>query len=154
MRVWTDDALRWVDARWLGVPGWTFPWRPTRYSAYGIGAPIAIVVIATATRLFGSGLWTIVYGLTIAIAVTTYTMRLVDDERPASTLPALVWGELGATRDSRHNRSQHGVLSLAAIPIFIQAPDGAALHLLCPPTAPNYPLHRLFHRPPPPQEHA
>ena len=98
MRVSTDDALRRVDARWLGVPGWTFPWRPTRYSAYGIGAPIAIAVIFTATRLFGSGLWTIVYGLTIAIAVTTYTMRLVDDERPASTLPALVWGELGAPR--------------------------------------------------------
>ena len=154
MRVWTDDALRRVDARWLGVPGWTFPWRPTRYSAYGIGAPIAIVVIATATRLFGSGLWTIVYGLTIAIAVTTYTMRLVDDERPASTLPSLVWGELGAPRDSRYNRSHHGVLSLSAIPIFVPAPDGAALHLLCPPTAPNHLLHRLFHRPLPPQEHA
>src|SRR6478735_7229020 len=91
MRVWTDDALRRVDARWLGVPGWTFPWRPTRYSAYGIGAPIAVVVIAAATRLFGPGLWTVVYGLTIAIAMTTYTMRLVDDERPAGTLPALVW---------------------------------------------------------------
>ena len=154
MRVWTDDALRRVDARWLGVPGWTFPWRPTRYSAYGIGAPVAVVVIAAATRLFGSGLWTVVYGLTIAIAVTTYTMRLVDDERPASTLPALVWGELGAPRDSRHNRSHHGVLSLAAIPIFIPAPDGTALHLLCPPTAPNHLLHRLFHRTPPPQEHA
>ena len=153
MRVWTDDALRRVDARWLGVPGWTFPWRPTRYSAYGIGAPVAIVVIFTATRLFGSGLWTVVYGLTIAIAVTTYTMRLVDDERPASTLPPLVWGELGAPRDSRHNRSHQGVLSLAAIPIFIQAPDGTALHLLCPPTAPNHLLHRLFHRPPPPREH-
>jgi len=154
MRVWTDDALRRVDARWLGVPGWTFPWRPTRYSAYGIGAPVAIVVIFTATRLFGSGLWTVVYGLTIAIAVTTYTMRLVDDERPASTLPSLVWGELGAPRDSRYNRSHHGVLSLAAIPIFIPAPDGTALHLLCPPAAPNHLLHRLFHRTPPPQEHA
>jgi len=154
MRVWTDDALRRVDARWLGVPGWTFPWRPTRYSAYGIGAPVAIVVIAAATRLFGSGLWTVVYGLTIAIAVTTYTMRLVDDERPASTLPPLVWGELGAPRDSRHNRSHQGVLSLAAIPIFIQAPDGTALHLLCPPTAPNNLLHRLFHRPQPTREHA
>ena len=154
MRVWTDDALRRVDARWLGVPGWTFPWRPTRYSAYGIGAPVAIVVIAAATRLFGSGLWTIVYGLTIAIAVTTYTMRLVDDERPASTLPPLVWGELGAPRDSRHNRSHQGVLSLAAIPIFIQAPDGTALHLLCPPAAPNSLLHRRFHRPLPTREHA
>ena len=137
MRVSTDDALRRVDARWLGVPGWTFPWRPTRYSAYGIGAPIAIAVIFTATRLFGSGLWTIVYGLTIGIALTTYTMRLVDDERPASKLPALVWGELGAPRDSRLNRSQRCVLSLAAIPIFIPAPNATSLQLLCPVTAPN-----------------
>jgi len=152
MRVWTDDALRRVDARWLGVPGWTFPWRPTRYSAYGIGAPVAIVVIAAATRLFGSGLWTIVYGLTIAIAVTTYTMRLVDDERPASTLPSLVWGELGASRDSRFNRSQRCVLSLAAIPIFI--PDGASLQLLCPTAAPNHLLGRLFHRLPPGRDQA
>jgi len=147
MRVWTDDALRRVDARWLGVPGWTFPWRPTRYSAYGIGAPVAIVVIAAATRLFGSGLWTVVYGLTIAIAVTTYTMRLVDDERPASTLPSLIWAELGAPRDSRHNRSQRGVLSLASIPIFVPAPDGASLVLLRSAPAPNRLLHRLFHRP-------
>ena len=131
----------------MGVPGWTFPWRPTRYSAYGIGAPIAIVVIATATRLFGSGLWTIVYGLTIAIAVTTYTMRLVDDERPASTLPSLIWAELGAPRDSRHNRSQRGVLSLASIPIFVPAPDGASLVLLCSGPAPNRLPHRLFHHP-------
>jgi hypothetical protein len=149
MRICTDDALRRVDARWLGVPGWTFPWRPTRYSAYGIGAPIAVVVIAAATRLFGPGLWTVVYGLTIAIAVTTYTMRLVDDERPAGTLPALVWGELGAPRDSRHNRPRHGVLTLAAIPIFAPAPDTAALLLLCPTAAPNHLLGRLFHHPPP-----
>ena len=105
-------------------------------------------MIFTATRLFGSGLWTIVYGLTIAIAVTTYTMRLVDDERPASTLPALVWGELGAPRDSGFNRSQRGVLPLGAIPIFIPAPDGAPLQLLCPPASPNHLLRRLFHRPP------
>jgi hypothetical protein len=148
MRVWTDDALRRVDARWLGVPGWTFPWRPTRYSAYGIGAPIAIAVIFTATRLFGSGLWTVVYGLTIAIALTTYTMRLVDDERPASTLPALVWGELGAPRDSRHSRSRRGVLALASIPIFVPASDGASLLLLCATPAPNRLLRRVFHRPP------
>ena len=154
MGVTTDEALRRVDARWLGVPGWTFPWRPTRYSAYGIGAPIAIAVIFTATRLFGSGLWTIVYGLTIAIAVTTYTMRLVDDERPASTLPALVWGELGAPRDSRLNRSQRSVLSLAAIPIFIPTPDGASLQLLCPTAAPNHLLGRLFHRLPPSRDQA
>jgi hypothetical protein len=44
MHVSTDDALRRVDARWLGVPGFTFPWRPTRYAAYGVGVPIAIVV--------------------------------------------------------------------------------------------------------------
>ena len=63
MHVSTDDALRRVDARWLGVPGFTFPWRPTRYAAYGVGVPIAIAVIFAVTRLFGSGFWPLVYGL-------------------------------------------------------------------------------------------
>mgnify|MGYP003297486315 CR=1 FL=1 len=53
-----------------------------------------IVVIFAVTRLFGSGFWPLVYGLCIAIVLTTYLMRLVDDERPASTLPPLIWGWL------------------------------------------------------------
>ena len=116
MHVSTDDALRRVDARWLGVPGFTFPWRPTRYAAYGVGVPIAIVVIFAVTRLFGSGFWPLVYGLCIAIVLTTYLMRLVDDERPASTLPPLIWGSwvhlaaadttVHGTKSSRSPRSR------------------------------------------------
>lgn len=60
MRVTTDDALRRVDARWLGVPGWTFPWRPIRYGAYGVGIPIALLLILAGTRLFGAGFWKLV----------------------------------------------------------------------------------------------
>src|SRR5664279_4977211 len=123
MHVSTDEALRRVDARWLGVPGFTFPWRPTRYAAYGVGVPIAVVVIFAATRLFGSGFWTVVYGLCIAIALTTYLMRAVDDERPAGALPPLVWGELGAPRDSPHNRARRAVISLGSIPVFARAAD-------------------------------
>ena len=136
MHVSTDDALRRVDARWLGVPGFTFPWRPTRYAAYGVGVPIAIVVIFAVTRLFGSGFWPLVYGLCIAIVLTTYLMRLVDDERPASTLPPLIWGELGAPRGSRHNRARHEIISLTWIPVFTRGADDELTSLYCPPPAP------------------
>ena len=150
MHVSTDDALRRVDARWLGVPGFTFPWRPTRYAAYGVGVPIAIVVIFAVTRLFGSGFWPLVYGLCIAIVLTTYLMRLVDDERPASTLPVLVWGELGAPRGSRHHRARHEIISLTSIPVFTRGANDQLIALYCPPPAPakdpRRSMSRLLHR--------
>ena len=132
MHVSTDDALRRVDARWLGVPGFTFPWRPTRYAAYGVGVPITIVVIFAVTRLFGSGFWTLVYGLCIAIAATTYLMRMVDDERPASTMAPLVWAELGAPRGSRHHRARHEVISFTSIPVFTAGAADQLISLYCP----------------------
>jgi hypothetical protein len=98
--------------------------------------PIAIVVIFAVTRLFGSGFWSLVYGLCLAIMLTTYLMCLVDDERPASTLPLLVWGELGAPRGSRHNRARHSIIKLTPIPVFIRGADDELIALYCPPPVP------------------
>lgn len=144
MRVTTDDDLRGVDARWLGVPGWTFPWRPTRYVAYAIGLPIAVVSIFLATRLFGTSLWPIIYGLAIGIAATTYLMRLVDDERPAATVIPLFWSELGTPRDHAHNRGSESVINLAAIPVFARGADGQLKPLLGPKTARRRRSHRFI----------
>lgn len=137
MRVTTDDALRRVDARWLGIPGWTFPWRPTRYAAYGVGTPVALLSVLLFTRIFGGGLWSIIYGLVCGIAATTYLMRTVDDERPAGTLLPLVWGELGAPRDSPHNKAQQGIWSLQAIPVFVPDADQSLILLIDPPPPPQ-----------------
>lgn len=143
MRVTTDDDLRGVDARWLGVPGWTFPWRPTRYVAYGIGLPIAVVSIFLATRMFGTNLWPIIYGFAVGIAATTYLMRLVDDERPAATVIPLFWSELGTPRDHAHNRVSESVINLGAIPVFAKEADGQLTPLLGPKAKQQRQSHRF-----------
>lgn len=117
MRVTTDDDLRRVDSRWLGVPGWTFPWRPTRYIAYVVGAPIVVVAVLLSTRLFGTSLWPLVYGAAAGIAITTYLMRLVDDERPVSDIAPLIWAELGTPRTGRHAAAVEEQIILK-IPVF------------------------------------
>jgi hypothetical protein len=75
---------------------------------------------------------------------------LVDDERPASTLPPLIWGELGAPRGSRHNRVRHEIVSLTSIPVFTRGADDQLIALYCPPPAPakgpRRSLSRLRHR--------
>lgn len=150
MRVSNDDLLRRVDARWLGMPGVTFPWRPTRYVAYAVGVPITVAVVYLASRVFGGGFWTLVYSVTVAVAITTHLMRVVDDERPANSLPALLWGELGAPRSSRHSRAHRGVWRLS-VPIFITdaaAPDTLTLLLAAPKPVRQHPAR--FRRVTPP----
>ena len=98
MWITTDDQLRQVDAHWLGVPGLTFPWRPTRYLAYAVGAPIAVLCAYIGITLFGASTWPILYSLAAAIVITSRLMRLVDDERPVKAIPVQVWAELGAPR--------------------------------------------------------
>jgi hypothetical protein len=83
MRITTDDVLRRIDSRRLGPPGFTFPWPATRYIAYGIGAPVVVVCVLVATRVFGDGFWTIVYAASIGVLITSRVMRHIDDERPA-----------------------------------------------------------------------
>ena len=46
----TDDDVYRVDAVWLGPPRATFPWR-ARYSAYGVGLVVMIVVMFLQRRL-------------------------------------------------------------------------------------------------------
>lgn len=118
MRVTTDDALKRVDARWLGVPGFTFPWRAARYTAYAVGVPIGVVVLGLANKIAGTGFWPIVYGLAITIVLTTYLMRLVDDERPAGSLPRLLYGEISAPRRSRHDTPTAIIWDLTAIAFY------------------------------------
>ena len=124
MRITTDDALCRVDARWLGVPGWTFPWHPTRYAAYAVGIPIVITVTYLSVHIFGAGVWSFVYGLGIAIVLTGRLMRLVDDEQPASALPPLLWSELGAPRRGEFDSSRSGRWDLSAIAIFSVNAEG------------------------------
>src|SRR6478752_4876795 len=112
MRIRTDDELRRVDARWLGPPRVSFPWPATRYVAYGVGFVVFLLVGWLFARFAEVTFWTMLYTLLITIGVTGWICKRIDDERPLSTLPAVLWAELGthpacwAYRPHPHRGSQ------------------------------------------------
>lgn len=118
MRIYTDDDLRRVDSRFLGLPGWTFFWNPTRYVAYGFGAIVFPVLAWLFTCIAGWGAWTAIYALAATVLITGRVMRAVDDERPLSAWGPLVWEEIGTPRTSRHERPQSVTLRLPAVVVF------------------------------------
>lgn len=119
MRITTDDSLRRIDSRWLGPPGFTFPWSATRYVAYGVGTPIVAISVLISTRLFGEGFWQIVYAVCIGVWITTRVMSHVDDERPALGFPGVLWAEITAPRgDGPNSRPHSHTVDLAGIVIF------------------------------------
>ena len=104
MRIRTDDELRRVDARWLGPPRVSFPWPATRYVAYGVGFVVFLLVGWLFARFVEVSFWTMVYTLMITIGITGWIGKLIDDERPLSTLPAVLWAELGTPRRFPHDQ--------------------------------------------------
>ena len=106
MRIRTDDELRRVDARWLGPPRVSFPWPATRYVAYGVGFVVFLLVGWLFARFAEVTFWTMLYTLLITIGVTGWICKRIDDERPLSTLPAVLWAELGTPRRSAYDQPQ------------------------------------------------
>ena len=108
MRIRTDDELRRVDARWLGPPRVSFPWPATRYVAYGVGFVVFLLVGWLFARFAEVTFWTMLYTLLITIGVTGWICKRIDDERPLSTLPAVLWAELGTPRRSAYDQAAVG----------------------------------------------
>ena len=104
MRIRTDDELRRVDARWLGPPRVSFPWPATRYVAYGVGFLVFLLIGWLFARFVEVTFWTMLYTLLITIGVTGWICKRIDDERPLSTLPAVLWAELGTPRRSPYDQ--------------------------------------------------
>lgn len=78
----TDDDVYRVDAVWLGPPRATFPWR-ARYSAYGVGLLVMIVIMFLQRRLgIPIGFFSIAWALLITVVVTRFVSRRINDERP------------------------------------------------------------------------
>ena len=117
MQIRTDDELRRVDARWLGPPRVSFPWPATRYVAYGVGFVVFLLVGWLFARFVEVTFWTMLYTLLITIGVTGWICRRIDDERPLSTLPAVLWAELGTPRRSPNERAtgSNGVVGRADV---------------------------------------
>ena len=82
VQVRTDDEVYRVDAVWLGPPKATFPWR-ARYSAYGVGLLVMIVVMFIQRRLgIDLGFFSIAWALLITVLITRFVSRRINDERP------------------------------------------------------------------------
>ncbi len=133
MRIYTDDDLRRVDSRFLGLPGFTFFWNPTRYAAYGFGALVFLAVAFVFATLAGWGVWTVIYSVAATVVITSTVMRRVDSERPLAAWAPLVWGEIGAPRGSRHAAPRTCRTDLAAVAVFTPGPGRALTRLHTPP---------------------
>ena len=143
MQIRTDDELRRVDARWLGPPRVSFPWPATRYVAYGVGFLVFLLVGWVFARFVEMSFWTMLYTLLITIGVTGWICRRIDDERPLSTLPAVLWAELGTPRRSPHDQPQMSTVSWVGLTFVLTAATGAGG-----PAAPTRPAQH------PPTDHA
>ncbi|MDD7940731.1 hypothetical protein PHK61_20100 [Actinomycetospora lutea] len=97
----TDDEVYRVDAVWLGPPRATFPWR-ARYSAYGVGLVVMLVVMFVQRRLgIDLGFFSVAWALLITVAVTRFVSRRINDERPLLEWLTLFVHELRGPRE-RH----------------------------------------------------
>jgi hypothetical protein len=141
MRIRTDDELRRVDARWLGPPRVSFPWPATRYVAYGVGFVIFLLVGWLFARFVEVSFWTMVYTLMITIGITGWVCKRIDDERPLSALPAVLWAELGTPRRSPQDEPAVSTVSWVGLTfVLADARNASRRHppgLLSIPSAPT-----------------
>ncbi|MDD7965634.1 hypothetical protein [Actinomycetospora lemnae] len=146
MHIRTDDEVYRVDAVWLGPPRATFPWR-ARYSAYGVGLIVMVVVMFVQRRLgIDLGFFSVAWALLITVAITRFVSRRINDERPLLEWLALFVHELRGPRVRR--RPVGGALTTGHVavrrdrPKLTGAPTAIAL-----PRGSDRPAQRVVSRP-------
>jgi hypothetical protein len=98
----------------------SFPWPATRYVAYGVGFVVFLAVGWLFARFVEVSFWTMVYTLMITIGVTGWVCKRIDDERPLSTLPAVLWAELGTPRRSPHEEPAVSTVSWVGLTFVLE----------------------------------
>ncbi|MEJ2888725.1 hypothetical protein [Actinomycetospora aeridis] len=131
MHIRTDDEVYRVDAVWLGPPRATFPWR-ARYSAYGVGLLVMLLVMFLQRRLgIDLGFFSVAWALLITVAITRFVSRRINDERPLLEWLTLFVHELRGPR--AHQRVTGGALTTGHVtvrrdrPRLAGAPTAVAL---------------------------
>ncbi|HEY2195342.1 MAG TPA: hypothetical protein VGH76_23995 [Actinomycetospora sp.] len=109
MQIRTDDDVYRVDAVWLGPPRATFPWR-ARYSSYGVGLIVMIVVMFFQRRLgIPIGFFSVAWALLITVVVVRFVAKRIDEDRPLLEWLTLFFHELrGPRRRTRGQGSRVG----------------------------------------------
>ncbi|NMO92046.1 hypothetical protein [Actinomycetospora sp. TBRC 11914] len=109
MQIRTDDDVYRVDAVWLGPPRATFPWR-ARYSSYGVGLIVMVVVMFFQRRLgIPIGFFSVAWALLITVVVVRFVAKRIDEDRPLLEWLTLFVHELrGPRRRTRGEGSRVG----------------------------------------------
>lgn len=98
MQIRTDDDVYRVDAVWLGPPRATFPWR-ARYSSYGVGLIVMIVVMFVQRRLgIQIGFFSVAWALLITVVVVRFVSKRINEDRPLLEWLTLFWHEVRGPR--------------------------------------------------------
>lgn len=115
MRLPLDTEVYEVDNWWLGPPGRTLIWGAVRYSAYGVGFGVFLLVRAVFPDLGLDGLWVYLLDLAVTVAVTTAVMRVVSHQRPLEAVVATFAHEVTAPRPDR-GESHSAVFTPSSVP--------------------------------------
>jgi hypothetical protein len=93
-----DDETAQVDSTFLGPKGWLLPFR-ARYSAYGIGLALAVVMLSIERRLgIQPGIWSVVYTLSFVITLTRIIGHAISYEVPFRAAVVIFMHELDSPR--------------------------------------------------------
>jgi hypothetical protein len=98
MKLQVDDTIHDVEAVWLGPPGHTLPIR-ARYIAWGVGLVVFALLEITEIQVGLTNPMFITYTAAASVLITRSLMKLVDYERPISTVIAALWHEICAPRE-------------------------------------------------------
>ncbi|WP_433800695.1 hypothetical protein [Actinomycetospora sp. CA-084318] len=123
MQIRTDDDVYRVDAVWLGPPRATFPWR-ARYSSYGVGLIVMIVVMFVQRRLgIEIGFFSVAWALLITVVVVRFVSKRINEDRPLLEWLTLFWHEVRGPR--RRTRGAGSTVSAGHVAIEPARPRAA-----------------------------
>ena len=123
VQIRTDDDVYRVDAVWLGPPRATFPWR-ARYSSYGVGLIVMIVVMFFQRRLgIPIGFFSVAWALLITVAVVRFVSKRIDEDRPLLEWLTLFFHELRGPR--RRTRGEGSTVGTGHVQIEAARPRRA-----------------------------
>ncbi|MFC5060828.1 hypothetical protein [Actinomycetospora atypica] len=123
MQIRTDDDVYRVDAVWLGPPRATFPWR-ARYSSYGVGLIVMIIVMFVQRRLgIQIGFFSVAWALLITVAVVRFVSKRINEDRPLLEWLTLFFHELRGPR--RRTRGAGSTVGTGHVAIAASRPRAA-----------------------------
>jgi hypothetical protein len=123
VQIRTDDDVYRVDAVWLGPPRATFPWR-ARYSSYGVGLIVMIVVMFFQRRIgIPIGFFSVAWALLITVVVVRFVSKRIDEDRPLLEWLTLFFHELRGPR--RRTRAQGSTVGTGHVQIETARPRRA-----------------------------